>query len=446
MIIAGTALAAIIAVQFFLISGLYRLRTRELDDTYRQEIIKGMELLQKQYHTTGFDSAYALIDYVAMNLLQEHSQGPADSALHSSDEQTLSYIYHILRRYDMLTPFLKAYFQVSGMEDDFREYILIREFILLDPGGEIRIKGDTLEITTTKAGNSPYYVNSFRSEGNFYRLDFDYYIDLSHKARIIFRNMTGALLLSFLSILITGIIFFVTLHNMLKYKQLSMVKTDFINNMAHELKTPLTTIAVAAGTLEDPAVLKDAEKTAGLVSLIRQQNQHLGKLIDHILDINLWEQDQITPHKKNIRLKEYLEKILAAFRIENKDKEFKLGESLELNEEQAYLDEFQFSLAIRNLLGNALKYGGDPPEIGFSASIEDRKLLIRITDNGTGIPEKEKEHIFEKFFRGKGSQQRVKGLGLGLYYVKKIVEMHHGTVTLEEGTDRGSVFVVALPL
>ncbi len=447
MIVAGTALAAIIAVQFYLISGLYRLRTREFDNTYQKEIKKGMELLQVKYHTTGFDSAYAMIDYVSMNILKQYTINPGDSSRNSLDKQTLSFIFHILRRYDMVTPFLKAYFQVNGMDDDFREYIQIRSFTLLNPGGDIHIAGDTTAGTVTKyKKRSLYYVNSFRSEGNFYKLYFDYYIDFTHKARIIFRDMLGSMLLSLLSILITAIIFFITLHNMLKYKQLSMIKTDFINNMAHELKTPLTTIAVAASTLGEPAIRKDPGKTDSLVSLIRQQNQHLGKLIDHILDINLWEQEQIIPKKKYVRLKEFLTKILEAFRLENKDMAFKLEENLDLNEEQAYLDEFQFSIAIHNLLSNALKYGGNPPVIGFRASVRNQSLTIQITDNGHGISGKDKDHIFEKFFRGRNTQHRVKGLGLGLYYVKKILEMHHGTVTLENSSENGSSFIITVPL
>ncbi len=447
MIVAGAALVVIIAVQFYLISGLYHSRTREFDDTYQKAIKKGMELLQMQYNTSGFDSAYSMIDYVSMNILKQYTMKPGDSARHALDKQTLSFILHILRRYDMVTPFLKAYFQVNGMDDDFREHILIRSFTLLNPGGDIHIAANPPAETGMKyKKGSLYYVNSFRSEGNFYKLYFDYYFDFTHKARIIFRNMLGSLLLSLLSILITGIIFFITLHNMLKYKQLSMIKTDFINNMAHELKTPLTTIAVAGSTLGDPAIRKDPEKTASLVSLIRQQNQHLGKLIDHILDINLWEQEQIIPKKKYVRLKEFLTKILEAFRLENKDMAFKLEEALDLDEEQAYLDEFQFSIAIHNLLSNALKYGGNPPVIGFRASVRNQSLTIQITDNGHGISGKDKDHIFEKFFRGRNTQHHVKGLGLGLYYVKKILEMHHGTVTLENSTENGSSFIITVPL
>jgi signal transduction histidine kinase len=232
---------------------------------------------------------------------------------------------------------------------------------------------------------------------------------------------------------------------MMKHKQLSMMKTDFINNMAHELKTPLTTIAVASSTLAEHSVQADVKKVNELSGLIKQQNNHLGRLIDQILDINIWERDRIALQKSEVYLKSFFEKILKGFELENDGKDFNLIKMIQFGDESMELDGFKFSLAVRNLLSNALKYGGKIPEVELKAGMSGGEVKIEISDNGSGITKEEQKHIFDKFYRGQNSKQGIKGLGLGLYYVKKIVEMHGGMIGIKNSNNKGTTFIVTVP-
>jgi len=449
IVAAGLALAGIIAVQLYLISGLYNLRKNAFDTEYGKAVTNGLIEMQERYHTNGLDSAFYLIDVEAYTQLNRFESAVDDSLLSGLKQIILSRIYTVLVNNERITPFLMAYLSVNRLDEDFNKGILIRELVLLDHSRKIKIIDDKDESVTealvAAQRKDALLVNTYSAEGNFFRIQLDYYIDFTRKTRIIFGEMVGALILALLSILVTGMVFLFTLRNMLRHRQLSLMKTDFINNMAHELKTPLTTISVASSTLADPDVINNPQKIGELTTLIRQQNQHLGRLIDHILDINLWEQDQITLHKSEVKGENMLRKSANAFRLENKELSFKLTEEIFIEGITIWLDEFQFSIVLHNLLANALKYGGDPPEIQLSAKLEGGHLVIRINDNGAGISKEEQKYIFIKFYRGKLVQKQIKGLGLGLFYVRKIVEMHGGTVEVESRPGKGSSFIIRLP-
>jgi two-component system phosphate regulon sensor histidine kinase PhoR len=237
----------------------------------------------------------------------------------------------------------------------------------------------------------------------------------------------------------------ITISNMLKQTRLSEMKTDFINNMAHELKTPLTTISIASSTLSESKKKLAPGKIRGLSEMISDQNKQLSKLIDHILDINLWEKDQISLQKKEVDLAELIRSRAEAFRVENANITFSLTEEVKLNGTKAEIDEFQFTIALHNLLSNALKYGGEPPVIQLDAGFEIDHVYVKVKDNGKGIRYDEQTQIFSKFYRGKDGGTR-KGLGLGLFYVKEIVELHGGTVEVFSKLGHGSTFVIRLPI
>ena len=226
------------------------------------------------------------------------------------------------------------------------------------------------------------------------------------------------------------------------------MRTEFVYSVSHELKTPLTTIAVAGSTLAQPGVQQDPEQVKRLSGLIRSENRHLSRLIDQLLDINVWERDNITLQMKETDIGPLLQKIADAFRLEHKERTFTLETEIDaaLEGVKVRLDEFYFSVALHNLLSNALKYGGNPPRIGMKAFVKGDLLVVEVTDNGRGIPPEEQKHLFEKFYRGRAARKHIRGLGLGLFYVKKILEMHGGDVILAESTAKGSVFRIVLPL
>jgi two-component system phosphate regulon sensor histidine kinase PhoR len=232
---------------------------------------------------------------------------------------------------------------------------------------------------------------------------------------------------------------------MLKQKKLSDMKTDFINNMTHELKTPLTTIAVASSSLADPSIHFNEDRVVEISRMIGKQNRHLNQLIDHILDIELWERDQISLTRQPVEISRFLKEKVDEFKLEHANDSIKITEEFNLKGVKVLMDEFQFTRVVYNLLSNAVKYSLGKPEIVVKAEMNE-KLVIKVQDNGIGMDKETQNNIFSRFYRANtGNLHKVKGLGLGLYYVKKIVEAHGGQISVNSKPNHGSTFIIELP-
>jgi two-component system phosphate regulon sensor histidine kinase PhoR len=234
---------------------------------------------------------------------------------------------------------------------------------------------------------------------------------------------------------------------MLRQKRLSEMKTDFINNMTHELKTPLSTISVASSSLGNRTIIQQPDKVEELSGLIKRQNRHLSELIDRILDINIWEKDQVKLKPEYIDVERWIRELVEAFLLEQGKGAPEIKLDLKLTVDTCLMDGVHMSTVLNNLLTNAVKYGNHPCLIKLEAYNQDEHFFLKVWDNGPGIRRDEMKHLFEKFFRGEESKQRViKGLGLGLYYVKQIVEAHQGTIEVRSTRGSGTQFIIQIPV
>jgi len=232
---------------------------------------------------------------------------------------------------------------------------------------------------------------------------------------------------------------------MIIQKRMSDLKTDFINNMTHELKTPLSTIAVASSTLSDENMQKDQERIRQISGMINKQNKHLTQLIDRILEISIWEKDQVRLKKKEVHIYEFIEEKIKLFNLENSGKDIAIDAKYTLDKDFVMLDEIHMTTVLNNLWSNAVKYCDGNPRIDMDVSL-NASLEIRIRDNGIGMKKEDQKHVFDKFYRaGKGDFKTVKGLGLGLYYVKQIVTAHGGEIDLQSIPGKGSTFIIRIP-
>jgi two-component system phosphate regulon sensor histidine kinase PhoR len=306
-----------------------------------------------------------------------------------------------------------------------------------------RLKGVRPEIT--EPSRSSILVNWFGLEDNNYRFLFEFHIDFADKRYLLLKEMTTSLLLSITSILIVVIIFMFTYRNLMEEKRLSDLKTDFINNMTHELKTPLSTITVAGRTLEMPQIRTNEDKIVETARLIGKQSIHLNQLINMILEISMWERSQFQLEKKQIDIEEVMNDIVESFKTGG-------GHAAAINQKYKFngaivdLDVVYFTTLINNLLSNAVKYSDKDPIIDIEGFTTDERVCIRVSDNGIGISKADQKHIFDKFYRAaSGNIHKFKGLGLGLYYVKSIASAHGGDVIVNSKPGKGSTFTVTLP-
>ncbi|GAA3914145.1 HAMP domain-containing sensor histidine kinase [Chitinophaga oryziterrae] len=255
-------------------------------------------------------------------------------------------------------------------------------------------------------------------------------------------TLVGTLLL----LVLVTICFIYMLRTILKQKKLSEIKNDFINNMTHELKTPIATVYAAVEAMQNFNALNDQKKTQNYLDISKQELQRLSDLVEKVLHIASEENEEIEIYREETDLNDVIDTIITNHQLKtNRPVQFRYDNLL--GDRLVFVDKTHISNAISNLVDNAIKYSGEHPAVSIRCSIENGTLTIRVKDNGIGIPKMYQENIFDAFFRvPTGNLHNVKGFGLGLSYVKKIIMLHGGTITVTSEQEKGSEFIIHLPL
>jgi two-component system phosphate regulon sensor histidine kinase PhoR len=243
--------------------------------------------------------------------------------------------------------------------------------------------------------------------------------------------------------------FYLTVQTMLRQKKLSEIKNDFINNMTHEFKTPIATISLAVDALKNEKVMGDRDKMTYFNSIIKEENQRMNRQVETILKASQLEKQEVQLVLKPQHVHEVIKDVADNFTLQLNQKNGKIDLELNAQEDLIEADEVHFSNLVNNLIDNAVKYSKDniPPEIKISTSVTPRNFVFKIEDNGIGMTKETLKRIFERFYRAHtGNIHNVKGFGLGLSYVKTMVEAHGGEIKADSTLGRGSTFVIELPL
>lgn len=247
---------------------------------------------------------------------------------------------------------------------------------------------------------------------------------------------------SLLLIIITSSCLIYMLITIYTQRKISMMKNDFINNMTHELKTPLATVAVAVEAMRNYGALEDSDKTQLYLNISKNEIDHLSKLIEMILQQSVFDTDKMHLEKKHTNINQLLEQLIESYQLSYSDIE--LIFHYDPHTPDLFLDPVHLLNAVRNLIDNAVKYSADNKRITIASTYEKGVWLLHVTDLGIGIPRNYHKDIFERFFRVPGKQTAtIKGFGLGLSYVKQVVELHKGIVTVQSN-EQGSTFTIAI--
>ena len=243
--------------------------------------------------------------------------------------------------------------------------------------------------------------------------------------------------------------FYLTVRTMLKQKKLSEIKNDFINNMTHEFKTPLATISLAVDALRNERVVSDKEKMNYFSTIIKEENKRMNRQVETILKAALLDKQEVQLLLRPIHAHQVIKDVVGNFTLQLEEKNGKA--ELLLNAENDFIDadEVHFSNLIINLIDNAIKYSKDdqPPMIKITTESNPKSIVIIIEDNGIGMNKETVKRVFEKFYRAHtGNIHNVKGFGLGLSYVKTMVEAHGGEIKVDSVLGKGSTFTIELPL
>ncbi len=266
------------------------------------------------------------------------------------------------------------------------------------------------------------------------------YVSVIDWEMIILRRMTFVLILSLLSILTLITLFVIALKALIKQKKVSDVKTDFINNITHELKTPLATLGISTKILEQKNIRENDANFTAIVNTISRQNNRLQNLIDQVMANSLAE-NEIELQKEKIETEDFLQTIVNDFKITYP--KINIQTHFETQKTNLVLDKFHLTTAILNVLENAVKYGSNT--IFIRTKQIENQFSISIEDNGIGISKNKQALLFEKFYRvEQGNLHNTKGLGLGLYYVDQIVKAHQGSVNVISDLGKGAQFTILL--
>jgi two-component system phosphate regulon sensor histidine kinase PhoR len=272
-------------------------------------------------------------------------------------------------------------------------------------------------------------------------------IIVPHQKSLIWKEMIWFVLGSILFTLIITTAFFITIRTLLKQKKLSEIKSDFINNMTHEFKTPLATISLAVDALKNEKVSSDKEKTNYFTGIIKEENKRMNKQVETILQAALLDKQEVQLNLKKLPAHDLVVSALNNINLQVEEKDGKLEVELGAEKDLILANEVHFTNLINNLLDNAVKYSKENLYIKLTTKNAGNQLKIIIEDNGIGMNKETLNRIFEKFYRAHtGNVHNVKGFGLGLSYVKTMVEAHHGTIKAESVLGKGSSFTITIPL
>ncbi|MBP6001757.1 MAG: HAMP domain-containing histidine kinase, partial [Flavobacterium sp.] len=315
------------------------------------------------------------------------------------------------------------------------------EFNVYSKGLATKIKSERFRFDKYATYSIPIFVDN-ENTTNYQLL-----LSFPQKKKFLFSEILAITLLSIVFTLIIIIAYANALHQLIKQRHISEIKTDFINNMTHEFKTPIATINLALDAIKNPKVIDDKEKVFRYLQMIRDENKRMHAQVENVLRISKLEKKELDINKENLDIQEIIEDAIEHVHLIIEDREGVITTHFNAVRTSALLSDVHFTNVIVNILDNAIKYSAEAPEIDiYTENIKD-SILIKVQDKGLGMSKVAQKRIFEKFYREHtGDIHNVKGHGLGLAYVKRIVEDHNGQIFVESEKGKGSTFIIKIPL
>ncbi|KIA84046.1 sensor histidine kinase KdpD [Flavobacterium sp. AED] len=293
--------------------------------------------------------------------------------------------------------------------------------------------------------NATYSIPIFTdNEGNS---KYQLLVTFPHKKKYLLSDLVSITILSIIFTLIILIAYSSALNQLIRQRHISEIKTDFINNMTHEFKTPIATINLALDAIKNPKIIDDKEKVFRYLQMIRDENKRMHAQVENVLRISKLEKKELDINKDSNNIHDVINDAIEHVNLILEDREGTITSHFDANRTTVLINDVHFTNVLVNILENAIKYSPNTPIIDvFTENVKDM-VIIKVRDNGLGMSKVAQKRIFEKFYREHtGDIHNVKGHGLGLAYVKRIVEDHNGQVYVESEKGKGSTFIIKLPL
>ena len=277
--------------------------------------------------------------------------------------------------------------------------------------------------------------------------DFMLFINFPQRKKFIVSSIIGVTLLAMLFTLIIIIAYTSALYQLIKQRKISQMKSDFINNMTHEFKTPIATINLALDAIRNPKIISDKEKVLRYLQMIKEENKRMNSQVENVLRISQLQKKQLIISKDRYKLHDLIEDAITHVELIVEDRKGYIKTHFNAVKSSVLANQTYFTNVIVNVLDNAVKYSNESPQIDICTENVGNNILLSIKDQGKGMNKAVQKRIFEEFYREyTGNVHNVKGHGLGLSNVKRIVDNHQGIVSVESEKGKGSTFIIKLPL
>lgn len=411
ILLATISILGIIGTQLFWINKAFDLKEKE----FNERVNSALRSVTKQIQTVYKDS----------------SETPTIKQLTSN--------YFVVSMNDTLHPYLLESFLISEFER--RDIDVNFEYMIYDCYNDSMVYGNLVQLNEeTKAVEENHDAPPrWQEDGHYFGVYFP-----AKQAYIV--NRMGIWVFSSVILLFVIIFFGYTMTIILKQKKLSEIKNDFINNMTHEFRTPISTISVSSEMLMRDDIGAQTERRQMYSKMIHDESNRLKTLVERVLQMADINSSNVKLNKESLNLHEVIEKAVDNMKLVITEKSGKITTNLNASNSIIIGDKVHLTNIIYNLLDNAIKYSIKNPEIVINTKAGDKGVILSIKDNGIGMSKDVQKHIFSKFYRvPTGNIHNVKGFGLGLYYVKTMIAAHRGSIKLTSELGEGSQFDIYLP-
>ncbi len=328
-----------------------------------------------------------------------------------------------------------------GQELDNRGIDIDYEYGVYSRGFPTKVRSKKFKFAKTTMYKTPIFRDS---EGN---TNFSLLLSFPEKKKFLLSSIMGMAVMSLIFTLVIVVAYSSAIYQLIKQKQISEIKSDFINNMTHEFKTPIATINLAVEAIRNPSSIDDKDKVLRYLGMIRDENKRMHAQVENVLRISKLEKNQLDISKDRVDVHDIINDAITHVELIVQDRNGYINTHLGASRTEVLANDVHFTNVIVNMLDNAIKYSPESPKIDVYTEVVKNHIIIKIQDQGAGMSKVVLKRVFEKFYREHtGDIHNVKGHGLGLAYVKRIVDDHQGEVYAESEKGKGSTFFVKLPL
>jgi len=315
------------------------------------------------------------------------------------------------------------------------------DFGIFQNGLATKVRSASFNLNSKSTYGVPIFSNTNPTD------KFQLFVNYKDKNEQIIKSVFWMATLCALFSVIIILTFYFTVKQLFNQRQISQIKTDFINNMTHEFKTPIATINLALDSLKNKKVFENPDKNKHYLKMIRDENKRMHAQVENVLRISKLERNELNIEKDRFKLHDIIDDAVNAVELIVESRQGYINKHYAANKSSILANHSHLTNVVINILDNAIKYSKDQPKIDIFTENVKNFIILRVSDQGIGMTKSTLKKVFDKFYREHtGDVHNVKGHGLGLAYVKRIVDDHNGEIDVESEKEKGSSFIIKLPL